>query len=127
MNARIAANLGAPVVLAVKAKDRTPEQVAQVVDVCLAELAAQHAHTARGGGQPLRPGATGRGRRRRSKRSGPRRYVLPEEPLLVAPSVAELRNAVEGTLLRRRPGAAVPRGDGRAGGRHDAPSTCWSG
>ena len=35
MNARIAANLGAPVVLAVKAKDRTPDQVAQVVGVCL--------------------------------------------------------------------------------------------
>src|SRR6476620_11413450 len=46
MNARIAVNLGAPVVLAVKAKDRMPEQVAQIVDICLAELAAQHAHTA---------------------------------------------------------------------------------
>ena len=43
---RIAANLGAPVVLAVKAKGRTPDQVAQVVDLCLAEVAAQHAHTA---------------------------------------------------------------------------------
>jgi len=46
MNARIAANLGAPVVLAVKATGRTPEQVAQVVDVCLDEITAQHAHTA---------------------------------------------------------------------------------
>ena len=46
MNARIAANLGAPVVLAVQAKDRTPDQVAQVVGVCLDEIAAQHAHTA---------------------------------------------------------------------------------
>ena len=46
MNARIAASLGAPVVLAVKAKGRTPDEVAQVVDVCLDEVAAQHAHTA---------------------------------------------------------------------------------
>ena len=46
MNGRIAVNLGAPVVLAVKAMGRTPEQVAQVVELCLAELAAQHAHTA---------------------------------------------------------------------------------
>ena len=45
-NARIAANLGAPVVLAVKAKDRTPEEVAQIVEMCLAEIAGQHAHTA---------------------------------------------------------------------------------
>ena len=45
-NARIAANLGAPVVLAVRAKDRTPDEVAQVVDMCLAEVTAQHAHTA---------------------------------------------------------------------------------
>ena len=45
-NARIAANLGAPVVLAVKAKDRTPTEVAQVVELCLVEIAGQHAHTA---------------------------------------------------------------------------------
>ncbi len=45
-NARIAANLGAPVVLAVKAKDRTPTEVAQVVELCLIEISGQHAHTA---------------------------------------------------------------------------------
>ncbi|PRC52117.1 phosphate acetyltransferase, partial [Mycobacterium sp. ITM-2017-0098] len=46
VNARIAANLGAPVVLAVKAKGRAPEQIAQVVEVCVDEIAAQHAYTA---------------------------------------------------------------------------------
>ena len=46
VNGRIAVNLGAPVVLSVRAKDRTPEQVAQAVELCLAELANQHAHTA---------------------------------------------------------------------------------
>ena len=46
VNARIAVNLGAPVVLAVRAADRTPEDVAHVVELCLAELAGQHAHTA---------------------------------------------------------------------------------
>ena len=46
MNARIAVNLGAPVVLAVRAKDRTPDDVAHVVELCLAEIAGQHAHTA---------------------------------------------------------------------------------
>jgi phosphate acetyltransferase len=101
-NARIAANLGAPVVLAVKAKDRTPEAVAQIVDVCLAEIAAQHAHTAAvvaNRCDPSQMGAVADA----LKRFEPKTYVLPEEPLLVAPSVAELRAAVDGTVLRGDP------------------------
>jgi phosphate acetyltransferase len=99
MNARIAANLGAPVVLAVKAKDRTPYQVAQVVEVCLAEVAAQHAHTAAVVANRCEPSqmaavATA------LETFAPKTYVLPEEPLLVAPSVAELQGAVDGTVLR---------------------------
>lgn len=99
MNARIAANLGAPVVLAVKAKDRTPDQVAQLVEVCLAEIAAQHAYTAavvanRCELSQMDAVATA------LESFAPKTYVLPEEPLLVAPSVAELQAAVEGTVLR---------------------------
>ena len=99
MNARIAANLGAPVVLAVKAKDRTPAQVEQVVELCMDEIAAQHAHTAAVVVNRCDPeqmadvGAALAGLPLRS-------YVLPEEPLLVAPSVAELQTAVEGTVLQ---------------------------
>jgi phosphate acetyltransferase len=102
MNARIAANLGAPVVLAVKAKDRTPEQVAQVVDVCLDEIAAQHAHTAAVVANRCDPSQL-TAVADALKRFEPQTYVLPEEPLLVAPSVAELGTAVEGTLLRGDP------------------------
>ena len=97
-NARIAANLGAPIVLAVKAKDRTPEQVAEIVDVCLAEIATQHAHTAAVVANRCDPGqmdATAAA----LKRFQPKCYVLPEEPLLVAPAVAELQEAVEGTVI----------------------------
>jgi phosphate acetyltransferase len=102
MNARIAVNLGAPVVLAVKAADRTPHEVVHVVEVCLAELAGQHAHTAAvvanrcdpaqltNVADALRP-------------LGPPAYVLPEEPLLVAPSVAELQKAVDGTMVAGDP------------------------
>jgi phosphate acetyltransferase len=102
MNGRIAVNLGAPVVLAVKAKGRTPEQVAQVVELCLAELAGQHAHTA----------AVVANRCDRAQMTAvadalkhfePQTYVLPEEPLLVAPSVAELQSVVGGTVLRGDP------------------------
>jgi len=102
MNARIAVNLGAPVVLAVKAADRTPDEVVHVVEVCLAELAGQHAHTSAvvanrcdpaqltAVSEALRP-------------LGPPAYVLPEEPLLVAPSVAELQKAVDGTVVAGDP------------------------
>jgi phosphate acetyltransferase len=102
MNARIAVNLGAPVVLAVKAKDRTPDQVAQLVDLCLFELDAQHAHTAAVVANRCEPSQM-TAVAEALKPLGPKTYVLPEEPLLVAPSVAELQRAVEGTVLRGDP------------------------
>ena len=49
VNARIAVNLGAPVVLAVRAKDRTPDDVVHVVELCLAETRGPaRAHRCRG-------------------------------------------------------------------------------
>ncbi|ORA45077.1 phosphate acetyltransferase [Mycolicibacterium chubuense] len=102
MNARIAANLGAPVVLAVKAKDRTPAQVEQVVALCMDEIAAQHAHTAAvvvNRCDPAQLADVAAALDDLPLRS----YVLPEEPLLVAPSVAELQAAVEGTVVQGDP------------------------
>jgi phosphate acetyltransferase len=99
VNARIAVNLGAPVVLAVKAKGRTPDEVAHVVELCVAELAAQHAHTAAviaNRCEPSQLGAVADA----LKKFGPQTYVLPEEPLLVAPSVADLQKVVNGTLVK---------------------------
>ncbi|MGB7357559.1 MAG: phosphate acetyltransferase [Mycobacterium sp.] len=101
-NARIAANLGAPVVLAVKARGRTPDQVTQVVEVCMDEIAAQHARTAAVVVNRCEP-AEMDDVAAALQNLGPRTYVLPEEPLLVAPSVAELQTAVEGTVLRGEP------------------------
>ncbi len=43
-NARIAVNLGAPVLLAVKGVRRTPEEVAQLAQLAIGELTAHHAH-----------------------------------------------------------------------------------
>nr|WP_074413162.1 phosphate acetyltransferase [Mycolicibacterium fortuitum] len=102
MNARIAVNLGAPVVLAVKAADRTPAEVAHVVEVCLAELNHQHAHAAAvvaNRCDPAQLDAVAQA----LKPLGPPAYVLPEEPLLVAPSVAELQVAVNGTMIAGDP------------------------
>ncbi|BBY32701.1 phosphate acetyltransferase [Mycolicibacter minnesotensis] len=45
-NARIAVNLGAPLVLAVNGHQRDPQAIAEITDRCLAEVAAVHAHTA---------------------------------------------------------------------------------
>ncbi len=97
-NARIAANLGAPVVLAVKAKDRTPAEVAQVVELCLIEISGQHAHTAAvvaNRCEPAQMAAVAEA----LKGFPPKSFVLPEEPLLVAPSVGDLTDAVEGTVV----------------------------
>ncbi|QRY53417.1 phosphate acetyltransferase [Mycolicibacterium septicum] len=102
MNARIAVNLGAPVVLAVKAADRTPDEVAHVVEVCLAELNHQHAHAAAVVANRCDP-AQLTAVAEALKPLGPPAYVLPEEPLLVAPSVAELKVAVDGTVIAGDP------------------------
>ena len=101
-NARIAASLGAPVVLAVKAKDRSPEQVAHIVDICLGEITAQHAHTAAVIANRCDPAQLSEVLDA-LKGFEPKCYALPEEPLLVAASVTELQHAVEGTLLSGDP------------------------
>ena len=102
VNARIAVNLGAPVVLSVRAGGRTPEEVAQVVELCLAELSAQHAFTAAvvaNRCEPSQMAAVAEALKRFPAKS----YVLPEEPLLVAPSVGDLQRAVEGTVISGDP------------------------
>ncbi|KUI43296.1 phosphate acetyltransferase [Mycobacterium sp. IS-1590] len=101
-NARIAANLGAPVVLAVKAKDRSPADVANIVDICLDEIAAQHAHTAAVVANRCDPEQLTAVLDALSD-FDPKCYALPEEPLLVAASVAELQRAVEGELISGDP------------------------
>jgi phosphate acetyltransferase len=99
VNARIAVNLGAPVVLAVRAQGRAPEEVAGVVELCLAELRAQHAHTAAVVANRCDPSQLAQVADA-LRAFEPKAYVLPEEPLLVAPSVADLQAAVDGTLIK---------------------------
>ncbi|WP_428342603.1 phosphate acetyltransferase [Mycobacterium sp.] len=98
VNARIAVNLGVPVVLAIRAKDRTADQVVHAVEVCLAELNTQHAHTAAIIANRCEPAQlTAITEALRSLT--PKTYAVPDEPLLVAPTVADLQAAVDGTLL----------------------------
>ncbi len=98
VNARIAVNLGAPVLLAVSAKDRSADEVASVVEVCLAELSAQHAHAAAVVANRCAPAelaAVSEAVHMFAARS----YVLPEERLLSAPTVIELAEAVNGSPI----------------------------
>ena len=98
VNARIAVNLGAPVVLSVRGFDRTPDEVAAAIELCLVELTAQHAYTAAvvaNRCDPAQMAAVAQA----CQSLGPPVYVIPEEPLLVAPTVAELCVAVQGTLV----------------------------
>jgi phosphate acetyltransferase len=98
VNARIAVNLGTPVLLAVRAKGRTAEQVASVVEVCLAELTAQRAHTAAVVASRCEPAEMSVVAEALARFTPPS-YVLPDEPVLSAPTVEELRQAVHGTLV----------------------------
>jgi phosphate acetyltransferase len=98
VNARIAVNLGAPVLLTVSGKGRSAREVVSVVEVCLAELAAQRAHTAAvvaSRCEPAELDVVAAALRSFVLHS----YVLPDDPLLSAPTVAELQTAVDGTLV----------------------------
>jgi len=96
-NARIAANLGAPVVLVVHGRERTPEDVAQVVDQARAELAGSHASVA--GVFVNRSNPDDIDAIRALIPAEERLGVLPEDPRIVAPSMSQLKNAVHGTLM----------------------------
>ncbi|CAM4449503.1 Phosphate acetyltransferase [Mycobacterium basiliense] len=99
VNARIAANLGAPVLLTVRGWGRTPDEIASVVGVCLEELSGQRAHVAAVLANRCDPARLAEVARALSG-FGPRNYVLPEEPLLAAPTVAEMQTAVAGKAIR---------------------------
>ena len=98
VNARIAVNLGAPVLLAVSGHGRTPDEVSSVVDVSLADLSAQHAHTA-----AVVVNRCDRGEldaiRDKLRAFTPHGYVVPEYPILSAPTVSEMAAAVDGTFV----------------------------
>ncbi|MGH3953143.1 MAG: phosphate acetyltransferase [Mycobacterium sp.] len=97
-NARIAVNLGAPVLLTIKGFDRTPDEVAALAEVCLGELKAQRAHTAAIVANRCAPDQLDEVRQALSRFDKPA-WVLPEVPLLFSPSVEELMKAVNGSLV----------------------------
>ena len=102
VNARIAVNLGAPIVLSVRAFDRSPEEIAQAIQLCIMELRAQHAHTAAVVANRCEPDQLDAVAAACAD-LGITVYVVPEEPLLVAPTVGELMTALDGSLVHGDP------------------------
>jgi len=100
-NARIAANLGSPVILVLRALDRTPEEIRQVADVAIAEIQAGHATVVAVVANRCNPGDL-EAVAAALKDSLPV-FTLPEIPLLSAPTVGELMESVEGTLTAGDP------------------------
>ncbi len=102
VNARIAANLGAPVLLVVNGADRTPADLRTVTEMLTVELRAHHAALvavvanrvttpdldAAAAAVSL-PGTPG--------------YAVPDEPLLNAPSMGEMLAACEGRMVSGDP------------------------
>ncbi len=105
-NARIAANLGAPVLLVLTGREldelraRTADELRQVADLALPELVTAHASLLavvvnRADPEALEPIAEAM-----AAASGVAAWAIPEEPFMVAPTVEAIMGAVDGTLLK---------------------------
>ncbi|MBM9468040.1 phosphate acetyltransferase [Nakamurella leprariae] len=99
-NARVAVNLGAPVVLVVPGVDRTPRQTKVAVELAQQELASAQVHPTAVIAMRVRPEDSEPVRRVLADGPVPLAGVVPEVPLLVAPTVEQLREACGGTLVR---------------------------
>ncbi|WP_182111979.1 MULTISPECIES: phosphate acetyltransferase [unclassified Actinotalea] len=95
-NARIAVNLGAPVLLVVRGLGRRPDEIRSMVDVCFAELSAQHAEVI--GVIANRCAPQELVTVRAALNTAVPAWVLPENQLLNAPTVRALMESVGGRL-----------------------------
>ncbi len=97
-NARVAANLSAPVLLVVGAQNRTAMEVTQVVELAMTELREEHAATVGIVANRCDPSQLDAVHQRLSALGLPA-WALPEIPLLSAPTVGDLTTALDGSLL----------------------------
>src|SRR5918994_1086126 len=98
-NARVAANLGAPVLLVLNGQGRGVDQLRTTAAMAQAELAANHATLFAVIANRVDPEATDR-TATALRREGVPAFALPEQPLLSAPSVGDLMAACDGRLVR---------------------------
>jgi len=105
-NARIAANLGAPVLLVLTGREpdesrpRTASELRQVTELSLPELTTAHASLFAVIANRVDPDHLEDVAAAVAEASGVTAWSIPEDPFLVAPTVEEVMQAVEGTLIK---------------------------
>ena len=97
-NARIAANLGAPVLLVLNGAGRTAEDLRTVTEMAVGELHANHGTLFAVIANRVNAEDVAKDIEALASDDVPA-YAIPEEPLLSAPSVGDLMRAVDGTLV----------------------------
>jgi phosphate acetyltransferase len=104
-NARIAANIGAPVLLVLNGAGRSPAELHTIAEMAVGELEAHHAtlfavlaNRIDPAGDGARPDAWSEVVEAIGVRDVPA-YAIPDEPLLSAPTMAELMAACDGKLV----------------------------
>ena len=101
-NATLAVNLGAPVLLVIRGADRTPEEIATNARLTLDELRADHAHPVGVVVNRCDVDEMESIQAELSSLDVPA-WTLPNQALLTAPTMGELREAVGGTLYSGDP------------------------
>lgn len=101
-NGRVAANLGTPVLLAISAHERSATDVAQVAEMAIAELTDTHATTIGVVANRCAPDALDAIRTALATTNLPA-WAIPEVPLLSAPRLDEIRDALGAELLHGDP------------------------
>ncbi|BDZ41134.1 phosphate acetyltransferase [Paraoerskovia sediminicola] len=101
-NARIAANLGAPVLLVVSGKERAAAEVVQLAEVSVSELQSHHAQMVGVVANRCVPDRLDDVRTAMAEGPGARwglpTWAVPDDPSLTAPTVEALMEAVHGRL-----------------------------
>ena len=103
LNAQIAANLNAPVCLAVSTRDRTPEEVEGIAANAVDEFRRNHAHVIALMGTRVTDDNREAMLAALGKTEGVLTAALEEDPVVRSPSLGEQFEAVEATVMSGRP------------------------
>ena len=98
-NAKIAANLGSPVVLVVHGRERTPEQILAAAESAIVELGANYAHTVAVIANRVDHDAADTIRATLKELPDVVTAAIPDSPLLSAPTFRALADAAEARLV----------------------------
>lgn len=101
-NARIAVNLGAPVLLVVRGSGRTPAEVKHLAELCQSELILEHAQLVAIIANRCDPDHIDDVAATLRTLPVPT-WTLPEVPLLISPTMAELCGAIDGEMYSGDP------------------------